>query len=413
MAKHILIVDDNATNRKLLRVTLEAGGYSSVEASDGVEALALLEHEPVDVVVSDILMPRMDGYRLCCQIRKTERWRNLPFIICTSTYTSATDENLALQVGADRYIRRPAPAQALLDAIEEACAPSGSQKRRAKPLPDELDTLREYSGVLVRKLEERNVELERAQKILASANQRLEECVKERTAELQAANRSLEAFVHTVSHDLGAPVRHIRGFAEIVIQDTGNTLTAASHKALNTLVASAGNLTRMIEALFRFSRVGCGGLEVTRIKLSEMVLEVRRELETDTKGRQILWKVAPLPEVMADAALLRQTLVNLLGNAVKYTRDCPTAEIEIDSQQGKAGQVVIFIRDNGVGFDMSYASELFGPFKRLHPAEQFEGAGIGLATVRRIIERHGGIVWAESRPGQGATFYFSLPGGRS
>jgi signal transduction histidine kinase len=410
---NILIVDDIEKNRKLLRATLEAGGHRVQEAVDGQEALAVLEQKPTDAIISDLLMPRMDGYSLCSQVRRTDRFRNVPIIIYTSRYTSPADERLALHVGADRYIKKPAPSQVLLDALQESCSAAASRQRRAHPLPEELTTLRDYNAVLVRKLEERNTELEAAQKSLTSDKADLEQQVRERTAELHAANESLEAFAHSVSHDLRTPVRHIGAFTQLVVDDSGNTLTDPSRRDLNTVIGATQTLSRMIEGLLKFSRTGSGGLQMTSVELGGMVNAVRRDLEEEAKGRQIRWKIGPLPTVKADATLLRQVLANLLSNAVKYTRHRPVAEIEITSQSGEQGETVVVVRDNGVGFEMKYADKLFSVFKRLHSPEQFEGVGVGLATVRRIIERHGGKVWADAKVDQGATFCFSLPAAAS
>ncbi len=187
-----LIVDDNETSRKLLRLTLEPEGLDTAEAGDGVEALAILENRRVDAVISDILMPPMDGYRFCSQVRQSEQFHDVPVIIYSSTYTSPADEQLALQGEADRYITKPAPAQALIRAIRESCTAVARQQRRNKPLPGELVTLREYSDALVRKLEERNAELEEARKVLANFNQELEQKVREHSEPNRGAVFTLE-----------------------------------------------------------------------------------------------------------------------------------------------------------------------------------------------------------------------------
>jgi signal transduction histidine kinase len=401
-----LIVDDNETNRKLLRLTLEAEGVVTKEAADGVEALALLEHQRVDAIISDILMPRMDGYRLCAQVRESKRLHDLPVIIYSSTYTSPADEQLALNVGADRYITKPAPAQVLLDAIRESCTVAARQRRRSKPLPEELATLREYSDALVRKLEERNAELVQARKDLTQFNQELEQKVDERTAELERTKRSLESFAYTVSHDLRAPMRHITAFSQLVLDEPSNTLTDRSRQHLILTAGAAGKMERMIEGLLRLASLGKAGLQLATVDLSRLVEEARRELEPD--NREIDWHIDPLPKVVADPTLLSQVFTNLLSNARKFTRDRPVARIEVGSRPGQAGEVEVFVRDNGAGFDGQYAKKLFGVFQRMHTEKQFEGTGIGLATVQAIVEQHGGKVWAEGEVDQGATFYFTL-----
>ena len=274
-----------------------------------------------------------------------------------------------------------------------------------------MATLREYSEALVRKLEERNAELEQAQKALTHFNQELEKKVRERTIELEATKWSLENFAYTVSHDLRAPLRHISAFSGFVRDETGNTLTRQSRKHLLVATRAAVKMDRMIEGLLRLASLGQAGLQLATVDLSRMVEESRRELEASTHNRKIHWRIGPLPKVVADPTLLPQVLTNLLTNAVKFTRHRPVARIDVGSRPNQAGEVEVFVRDNGAGFDSQYATKLFGVFQRVHTEKQFEGTGIGLATVQAIIERHGGKVWAEGEVDQGATFYFTLKSG--
>jgi PAS domain S-box-containing protein len=236
----------------------------------------------------------------------------------------------------------------------------------------------------------------------------LEHQVQERTAELQAAYSEMEAFSYSISHDLRAPLIHIAGFVEMLKSDLGPKLDDRSRRHLDTICASTENMGRMIADLLALSRIGRAEMHKVRLSLAEMMKDVQRELAAGLQNRTVTWTVHDLPEVSADPILLRQALVNLLANAVKFTRHRPDAQIEIGTVASDTEDVV-YIRDNGVGFDMKYAAKLFGVFQRLHPTTEFEGAGIGLAKTRRIIHRHGGRVWAESVPKEGATFYFSLP----
>ena len=232
---------------------------------------------------------------------------------------------------------------------------------------------------------------------------------KKNLADLEAANRELEAFSYSVSHDLRTPLRHILGFASLLQKETTGGLGERSARYLTTIVDSARRMEQLIDDLLTFSRMGRSPLVKKRVNLDTLVREVQREVAGTVGPRQIDWTVGLLPEVEADPAMLRQVFVNLLSNAAKYTGTRARGEIEVGVTGPEGGEFVIFVRDNGVGFDMQYAHKLFGVFQRLHRAEDFEGTGIGLANVRRIVNRHGGRTWAEGRVDAGATFYLSLP----
>jgi len=236
----------------------------------------------------------------------------------------------------------------------------------------------------------------------------LERRVAERTSELAEVNRELESFSYSVSHDLRTPLRHMSGFMGMLREELGPSAGAQAVKFMDTVEASVKRMDGLIEALLSFSRMGRAELRRARVDLSGLVAKVRDELSGDLAGRDIEWKIGDLPEVEGDPEMLRQVLANLVGNAVKFTGTRPRAVIEIGARPGVAGRAVIFVRDNGAGFDMAYADKLFGLFQRLHLKEDFEGTGVGLANVRRIIKRHGGEVWAESAVGRGSTFCFTL-----
>jgi PAS domain S-box-containing protein len=227
-------------------------------------------------------------------------------------------------------------------------------------------------------------------------------------SELAVVNQELEAFSYSVSHDLRAPLRHIHGYVEMLQRATDGQLSEKATHYLKTITDASEEMGQLIDDLLAFSRVGRAEIRNTSVQLGELVQDVIRSLEMAIKDRPIVWQVAPLPAVMGDASLLKQVLTNLIDNAVKYTRTRDQATIEIGCAGEEAGRVVLFVRDNGVGFDMQYAHKLFGVFQRLHRPEEFEGTGIGLATVRRIVARHGGRVWAEGAIDKGATFYFTL-----
>jgi signal transduction histidine kinase len=241
---------------------------------------------------------------------------------------------------------------------------------------------------------------------LLAATEELEARVLQRTAELRAANEELESFSYSVSHDLRAPLRHVLGFATMLERHAAASLDDRGRHYLKTIADAATQMGRLIDDLLALSRLGRASLKVRPVDLGELVAAARADVETS--GRRITWTIQPLPQVVADPDLLRPVLVNLLSNAVKYTSTRAEAAIEIGASTGD-GEIIVSVKDNGVGFDMAYAHKLFGVFQRLHRAEEFPGTGIGLANVRRIVQRHGGRVWAESAVDAGATFHFSLP----
>jgi light-regulated signal transduction histidine kinase (bacteriophytochrome) len=248
------------------------------------------------------------------------------------------------------------------------------------------------------------------QKHDAESIARLNEDLQRRAAQLEAANKELEAFSYSVSHDLRAPLRHIDGFVGLLTKSQGDRLDERGQRQLKVIADAARQMGALIDDLLVFSRMGRAELRHVEVDLVALANEVVAGLESELNGRSVAWKIGRLPAIHADRALLRQVLANLFGNAVKYTRPRAAAEIELGHTNGSPeNEIIFFVRDNGVGFDMQYVDKLFGVFQRLHRSDEFEGTGIGLANVRRIINRHGGRTWAESEPGRGATFYFTLP----
>jgi PAS domain S-box-containing protein len=240
----------------------------------------------------------------------------------------------------------------------------------------------------------------------------LNEELGKRTAELEGINKELEAFAYSISHDLRAPLRHMAGFTELLQKSSASVLNDKSKRYVTMIMESAKRMGNLIDDLLAFSRIGRAETHMTSVNLGQLVQEALDEVRQDTTERNIVWKVGPLPTWYADRSMLRLVIVNLMSNAAKFTRGRSPAEIEIGCEDQKQDQVTVFIRDNGVGFDMKYVNKLFGVFQRLHTTEAFEGTGIGLATVQRIVHRHGGKVWAEGIVDQGATFYISLPNRR-
>ena len=271
---------------------------------------------------------------------------------------------------------------------------------RAVPIRDEHGTVLRWFGTNTDVTER-----EQAEEQIVQLNADLQQ----RAAQLEEANKELEAFSYSVSHDLRAPLRHVMGFVDLLQKDAGPSLSEKSLRQLTTISQSAKRMGDLIDDLLAFSQIGRAALQKTDVNLDELLREALADFQAETKERSIAWNIHPLPGVRADRALLRMALVNLISNAVKFTGARAETTIEIGCAPNGNSETVIFIRDNGAGFDPQYADKLFGVFQRLHSQAEFEGTGIGLANVQRIIHRHGGRAWAEGVVDGGATFYFSIP----
>ncbi len=362
----ILIVDDEIAQMTALCNTLQDHGYATVGCSSGSKALRELEKVEFDLLLTDLMMPEMDGIALlqaALQMRS-----DLVGIIMTGEGTIATAVE-AMKSGALDYILKPFKLSAILPVLARALA--------------------------VRRLRLENQELQRK--------------IHLRTAELEAANQELESFSYSVSHDLRAPARHVQGYVELLKKRAEPKLDEEERRFLAAITSAAERMGRLIDDLLRFSRLGRQSLSKQRLDLAVLVQGVWQELSKEEPARDIEFKMGDLPVCRGDSSLLQQVFINLLSNARKFTRKQPKPLIEIGwREQGQ--EEVYFVRDNGAGFDARQAGKLFGVFQRLHRAEDFEGNGVGLSIVQRIIQRHGGRIWAEGEVDRGATFFFTLPG---
>jgi PAS domain S-box-containing protein len=255
----------------------------------------------------------------------------------------------------------------------------------------------------------REDEIKRLNEALAKRAEGLDQQLAKRAAELEATNKELESFAYSVSHDLRAPLRHTAGFAELLQRQASSSLDDKGRRYVQMILESSKRMGDLIDDLLGFSRIGRAETRESAVDLQPLVQEIVAELRQETKDREIAWNIGPLPVCYGDRSMLKVVFMNLLSNAVKFTRIRKRAEIEVGSVGGREDQAELFVRDNGAGFDMQYVDKLFGVFQRLHLTEEFEGTGIGLATVQRIIHRHGGEIRAEGAVDQGAAFYFSLP----
>ncbi len=262
-------------------------------------------------------------------------------------------------------------------------------------------------AVLISSFNDMLAQIQERDAALGKAHDRLEQQVQERTAQLNAANAELEAFSYSVSHDLRAPLRHISAFSTILSEEYGSKMEPDARSHLNRVLNGVKNMNRLIDDLLKMAQIGRKELVRVTTDLNSLVKDVHDDLQPEFEGRQIDWQIGNLPSVDCDPGLMKQVFANLLSNAVKYTRRREIAVIEVGHLAGD-GAPIVFIRDNGAGFDERYAGKLFGVFQRLHRSEDFEGTGVGLSTVQRIIKKHGGEIWAKSEIDKGATFFFAL-----
>lgn len=405
----ILIAEDSPTQAQRLIQILEQKGYSVISCVNGRQALeTALQHKP-DLIISDVVMPEMDGYELCREIKSDKALADIPLILVT-TLSDPQDVIRGLECRADNFILKPYDERYLLGRVQYVLVNREMRETQHGGMGVEIFFNGHRHFITADRLQilnlllstydaaiQRNRELSRAQEELRRLNTNLE-----------AANKELESFSYSVSHDLQAPLRHIQGYVSLLEETASGQLVGESKNFLNSIRSAGEKMSRLIDDLLEFSRMGRAEMDKSAVALEPLVKDCIRNLEMTTKDRVIHWKVLPLPNVRGDLALLRQVFVNLLSNAVKYTRPRNPAEITIGSLNELPGEITIFVQDNGVGFDMKYADKLFGVFQRLHRASEFEGTGIGLANVQRIIVRHGGRVWAEAAPDKGATFYFTI-----
>ncbi len=412
----VLIVDDKRENLYLLRALLSARGDEVLEASDGQQALELARQVPPQLIISDILMPVMDGFALCRAWRADAQLKSIPFVFYTATYTEPKDEEFALSLGADLFLIKPLEGPVFLREIANMLKRKSADhpaEEVASREPNDSDFYRQYSVRLVRKLESKLEEIEQKNRqlvgkemALREVNAKLGQRVAERTAELTRLNQELISFNYSVSHDLRAPLRHISGFAQALAEDCDDQLSPTGLDYLARIRSATDNMGEMIEALLRLSRLTYGEIHYEEVDLSLLANRIVANLREESPERSVEVFVKPGMLAAGDRNLLEIVLENLLDNAWKYTSKTPQPSIEVGvSHQG--AESVYFVTDNGAGFDMQYADKLFGPFQRLH-GKEFDGSGIGLATVRRIVARHGGRVWAEGTPGGGAGVYFTL-----
>jgi signal transduction histidine kinase/CheY-like chemotaxis protein len=439
--KNVLIVDDNPINRKLLREVLQAEGYATVEAEDGIEALSALEHGPVDIIVCDVLMPNMDGYSLCSEVRRRPELKNLFFILYTSTNFTPNDEKLGLELGADRFITKQGSPSVILKTIEEAIRDKRvlhSEHPGHTNDPPPGKEMKKYGALMIRQLEESSIELEHARDELRYLNEELEKRVGERTAQLEVlnsqleqrvadrtdelaaknavlesrtvelarSNADLEQFAYAASHDLQEPLRAVAGCVQLFERKYRGKIDEKGGELVRMIVDGCGRMKALIDGLLAYSRAGLVE-KLETIDAGAVLQQVLASLSVAISESKAEVVAGNLPSLRFVKRQFSQVLQNLIGNAIKY-RSALGPKIYVRAER-QTNAWMFSIADNGIGFEQRYAEQIFGVFQRLHTRDQYAGTGIGLAIGKKIIERRGGRIWAESAPDHGSTFFFSIP----
>ncbi|HSW08379.1 sensor histidine kinase [Aquabacterium sp.] len=360
----LLIVDDEAAQMRALCETLQDQGYQTCGFTDARAALTALHQQGADLLLADLAMPEMDGITLLREALRIDP--QLVGVIMTGEGTISTAVE-AMRSGAHDYILKPFRMSAILPVLQRALA----------------------------------------MRSLRVENARLAQRLHEHALELEASNRELDAFTRSASHDLRSPLNGLLGLSTLLSRRFSAQLPEQAGRWLRQIESEARRMSRLLDDLMRLSRLGRQALELQAVAVDALVRGVVDELRLREPQRRIDVRIEPLPQATADAALLRQVFVNLLSNAFKFTRDSTPAEVVIGCDH-EGGEAVFRVRDNGAGFDMARADKLFSAFERLHRPEDFEGSGVGLSIVQRIVQRHGGRIWAQAAPGEGACFRFTL-----
>jgi signal transduction histidine kinase len=410
----ILIVDDRADNQLLLQEQLRILDAIAVTADSGVLALRELRKQSFDLIITDLLMPEMDGFQLCYLLKSDPEQKKTPVVIYTANYATKKDEQQAKDLGADDFITRPIDEQQLADRIQKVMhrARAGQvAEPRAKP---QEGFSREYSTLLIEKLEDQLITAEQNARLLAK-NAELQHEVEVKNGELRdtneelvRANQELEAFSYSVSHDLRAPVRAIEGMLDALVEELDPILTPEARRFVTRIKFNIDRMNALITGLLEHSRMLMvdGALQV--VELKDVVDQALAGLDFAVKNARADVKVAAvMPPVKAHSQALTQVIANLIDNAIKFMPPGKQPEIVISAERNQR-RVRLLVRDNGIGVDPKYQARLFQVFERLHTAAAYPGSGLGLAIVRRGIERMGGKVGFDSVPNVGSTFWLEL-----
>ena len=364
----ILLVDDKKENLVALETVLKGLDVELIKATNGNDALKETLYHDFALALLDIQMPGMDGYELAEILREEENTAQLPFIFISGIYTDQFHVFQGYEKGAISFLAKPFQPEILINNVK-----------------------------LFIKIHQHEAELKKLNKDLEGKNE-----------ELKFLNKELESFTYSVSHDLRAPLRAINSYSQILLQEHNQDLNEEVSRLLGIINGNGKKMGELIDNLLSLSKLGKREIQKGEVDMEAIVQSVVEELKETGGGEKVSWKLAKLEACYGDYRLLRQVWINLLANGIKYSGKKELPLVEIGSEK-KSHEVVYFIKDNGAGFDIKLADQLFVPFHRLHKPTEFEGTGVGLAIVQRIIFRHGGKVWAEGAVGEGACFYFSIP----
>ncbi len=423
----ILIVDDNKENLYLLESMLKGIGYEVVLAGNGAEALEKLRTKSVDMIISDVLMPVMDGFKLCKEVKGKDELKNIPFIFYTATYKDERDEKLALKLGADKYILKPAEPEDLIKIIQGVIrdVEEGKFEPKEPALAEEKEVFKLYSERLVNKLEKKMLDLEKeiivrtqAEEALKKAQDELELKVDERTKELMQANLRLKEldrlkskFIASMSHELKTPLNSIIGLTGIILQGISGEITEVQRKELTMVKNSADHLLALISDIIDVSKIEANQIElaIEELDLAELIQGVRGSFKTsvDEKGLKMSLKTPERLIIKSDKRRAKQVIINLVSNALKYT---DKGEIAINAAKKDEG-VEVSVADTGIGIKKENMKKLFKQFSRIHIAGRTrrEGTGLGLYLSKKIADLLGGEIKAKSEFRKGSKFAFILP----
>jgi signal transduction histidine kinase/CheY-like chemotaxis protein len=437
----ILAIDDNKDNLSVLKTLLSDAfpGASVITTTSGREGIKRAKSENPDVILLDLVMPEMDGFEICRRLKEDELLKIVPVIILTVAEVDAEVRVRALNLGVKTFLSKPVDGAELIALVTAMIRIKQSEttirqenirleelvKERTEDLQNQLEEKRETELRLQRSfyelensklatlnlLEDIKSEMDQRKKAedsIRQLNAMLERRVMERTSQLEDTNRELEAFAYSVSHDLRAPLRAIDGFSRFVLEDYGTKLDPQGQRLIGLIRTNTQKMDQLITDILALSRVTRSEHNISEVDMRKMAISMYNECtSTDVKNKPDI-SIDNMPDALGDPTYLKQVWTNLISNAIKFSSGKEKPEIKIGGYN-EQGFHVYFVRDNGVGFNPEYAYRLFNAFQRLHKTDEFEGTGVGLAIVQRIVHRHGGKVWAEGKEGEGATFYFSLP----